>query len=122
MIARIHGPGAAADPLRGLFATEIGGRSAVVAYEPDAELRDTERVPLQEEGGIETFLEREVLPYAPDAWYRADSEKIGYRIDFRRHFHRPGKMRGLEEIRDEILALERETGTLMDNIFEGAGR
>ncbi len=122
VIARIHGPGAAPDPLRGLFATEIGGRSAVVAYEPDAELRDTERVPLQEDGGIESFLEREVLPYAPDAWYRADSAKIGYRIDFRRHFHRPGKMRGLEEIRDEILALERETGTLMDNIFEGAGR
>ena len=94
----------------------------MVEYVADADLRDTERVPLQEDGGIETFLEREVLPYAPDAWYRPDSAKIGYRIDFRRYFHRPERMRGLEEIRDEILALERETGTLMEHIFEGAGR
>ncbi|MDE0057089.1 MAG: N-6 DNA methylase, partial [Defluviicoccus sp.] len=122
VIAKIHGRGAAADPLRGLFAAEIGGRAAVVEYEPDAALRDTERVPLQEEGGIESFMEREVLPYAPDAWYRPDSEKIGYRIDFRRHFYRPEPMRGVDEIRAEILALERETGSLMENIFQGAGR
>ncbi len=122
VIARIHGRGAAADPLRGRFAAEIGGRPAVVEYEPDSGLRDTERVPLREEGGIEAFMEREVLPYAPDAWYRPDSEKIGYRIDFRRHFYRPEPMRGLDEIRAEILALERETGTLIENIFQGAGR
>jgi type I restriction enzyme M protein len=41
----------------------------VVEYEPDPDLRDTEQVPLLEEGGVDAFLEREVLPYAPDAWY-----------------------------------------------------
>ena len=48
---------------------------AVVEYEPDTELRDTEQIPLQEQGGIEAFLRREVLPYAGDAWYQADSVK-----------------------------------------------
>ena len=50
----------------------------MVKYEPDPDLRDTEQVPLQEEGGIGAFLRREVLPYAGDAWYQPDSVKIGY--------------------------------------------
>ena len=41
----------------------------MVEYEPDNELRDTEQIPLTEDGGIEGFLRREVLPYAEDAWY-----------------------------------------------------
>ena len=41
----------------------------MVEYEPDPDLRDTEQVPLTEEGGVDAFLRREVLPYAPDAWY-----------------------------------------------------
>ena len=48
----------------------IDGRRCVVEYEPDTDLRDTEQVPLLEEGGIEAFIRREVLPYAADAWYR----------------------------------------------------
>ena len=72
MIRRIHKPGTVADPLRGLFEATISGKSAVVEYEPDADLRDTEQIPLQENGGIDAFLCREVLPYAADAWYRAD--------------------------------------------------
>ena len=42
--------------------------AVVVEYEPDRDLRDTEQVPLLEEGGVEAFIRREVLPYAPDAW------------------------------------------------------
>ena len=71
VIRKIHKKGTAADPLRGLFPTTIGGKPAVVEYEPDPDLRDTEQVPLLEEGGIEAFLRREVLPHAPDAWYDA---------------------------------------------------
>ena len=77
------------DPLRGLFAATVNGRSAVVEYEPDTDLRDTEQIPLQEEGGIEAFLRREVLPYAADAWYQPDSVKIGYEISFTRYFYKP---------------------------------
>ena len=78
-----HG-GATPDPLHGLFETTIDGKTVVVEYEPDPDLRDTEQVPLLEEGGIEAFLEREVLPYAPDAWYDPASIKIGYEISFTR--------------------------------------
>ena len=56
-----------ADPLRGLFETTIDARPAVVEYGPDTGLLDTEQIPLQEEGGTEAFLRREVLPYAADA-------------------------------------------------------
>ena len=41
----------------------------MVKYDPDPDLRDTEQIPLQEAGGIDAFLEREVLPHAADAWY-----------------------------------------------------
>ena len=64
VIRKIHKRGTEADPLRGLFAVTVDGRAAVVEYEPDTDLRDTEQIPLQEEGGIEAFLRREMLPYA----------------------------------------------------------
>ena len=54
-----------ADPIRGLFEVEIDGKPFLVEYEPDTALRDTEQIPLTEDGGIEAFLRREVLPYAP---------------------------------------------------------
>ena len=117
IIRKIHKRGAEADPLRGLFAATVNGRPAVVEYEPDTDLRDTEQIPLQEEGGIEAFLRREVLPYAADAWYQTDSVKIGYEISFTRYFYKPKPMRTLEEIRADILALERETAGLFGEIF-----
>ena len=116
VIKRVHGGGTEADPLRGLFST---GRPAVVEYEPDTDLRDTEQVPLLEEGGIEAFLRREVLPYTPDAWYVPDSVKVGYEISFTRHFYKPQPLRSLEEIRADILALEQETEGLLAEIVGG---
>ena len=109
VIRRIHKRGTEADPLRGRFETTIDAKPAVVEYEPDTELRDTEQIPLQEDGGIEAFLRREVLPYAADAWYRPDRVKVGYEISFNRYFYKPQPMRTLEEIRADILALERES-------------
>ena len=87
VIKKIHKRGIGADPLRGLFQVTLDGGPAVVEYEPDTDLRDTEQIPLLEEGGIEAFLRREALPYAPDAWYTPDSIKIGYEISFTRHFY-----------------------------------
>ncbi len=120
VIKKIHRKGTAADPLRGLFAATIAGKPAVVEYEPDPELRDTEQVPLLEEGGIEAFLRREVLPHAPDAWYLPDSVKTGYEISFTRYFYKPQPLRTLAEIRADILALEKETEGLLGEII-GAG-
>jgi type I restriction enzyme M protein len=89
----------------------------VVEYEPDPDLRDTEQVPLLEEGGIEAFLHREVLPYAADAWYDPNSKKIGYEISFTRYFYKPKPLRTLEEIQADILAVENETKGLLEEII-----
>jgi type I restriction enzyme M protein len=117
IIKKIHKKGTEADRQRGLFAATIAGKPAVVEYEPDSDLRDTEQIPLLEEGGIEAFLEREVLPHAADAWYQPDSTKIGYEVSFTRYFYKPQPMRTLEEIRADILALEQETEGLLGEII-----
>ena len=121
IIRKTHKRGTDPDPLRGLFETTSDGRAAVVEYEPDTELRDTEQIPLQEEGGIEAFLRREVLPYAADAWYRHDSVKTGYEVSFTRYFYKSQPMRSLGEIRADILALEKETEGLLGEILDMAG-
>ena len=117
IIKKIHRRGTEADPLCGRFEATVNGRPAVVEYEPDTDLRDTEQIPLQEEGGIDAFLQREVLPYAADAWYQPDSVRIGYEISFTRYFYKPQPMRTLEEIRADILALEKETEGLLGEIL-----
>jgi type I restriction enzyme M protein len=120
VIKKIHKKGAAPDPLRGLFETTIAGKPAVVEYEPDSDLRDTEQVPLLEDGGIEAFLRREVLPHAADAWYVPDTVKTGYEVSFTRYFYKPKPLRTLEEIRADILALEKETEGLLEEIIGDA--
>ena len=117
IIRKIHRRATEAHPSRGLFPATVNGRPAVVEYEPDTELRDTEQIPLQEHGGIEAFLRREVLPYAADAWYWPDTVKIGYEISFTRYFYKPKPMRTLEEIQADILALEQETEGLLEEII-----
>ena len=106
-----------ASPLNGLFETTIKGKQAVVEYEPDTDLRDTEQIPLLHEGGIDAFLKKEVLPYAPDAWYLPGQVKIGYEISFTRHFYKPKPMRTLQEIRADILALEQESEGFLEGIL-----
>ena len=73
VIKKAHGRNAVASPLNGLCEVTIKGKPAVVEYEPDPDLRDTEQIPLLHGGGIDAFLEKEVLPYAPDAWYLPES-------------------------------------------------
>ena len=109
---------AEADPLRGRYTATVNGKPGVVEYEPDSELRDTEQVPLLEPGGIEAFIRREVLPHVPDAWIDEDGAKIGYEISFTRYFYQLPPMRSLEEIRADILALERETDGLLSEIID----
>ena len=119
VIRKMHKKGVPADTLRGLFAVTVRGEECVAEFEPDTDLRDTEEVPLLEEGGIEAFIAREVLPYAPDAWFLASSVKTGYEVNFNRHFHRSQPLRSLEEIRADILALEKQTAGLLSEIVGG---
>lgn len=118
VIRKVHKPGAEAHPLHGCFQREIDGEPRVVEYVPDSNLRDTEQVPLLEEGGIDAFVEREVLPYVPDAWADLSTVKIGYEINFTRHFHHVVQLRPLAEIRDDLIAIERETQGLLDEIVQ----
>ena len=123
VIKKVHKPDKAeADPIRGLFQNPVGDTSLILEYEPDTELRDTEQVPLLEEGGIEAFIRREVIPHAKDAWYDESSVKIGYEISFNRYFYKPQPLRPLEEIRADILALEQETEGLLSEIIGGGGQ
>ena len=121
IIKKVHKAGVAPDPLLGRFEAVINGKTRVVEYEPDTDLRDTEQVPLAEPAGehrdgIEAFIRREVLPYAPDAWVDETKTKIGYEISFTRHFYQPKPLRTLDEIRADIRALEAETDDLLSEI------
>ena len=62
-------------------------------------------------------MEKEVLPYAPGAWYLPSQVKVGYEISFTRHFYKPKPMRSLEEIRADIIALEQESEGLLEGIL-----
>ncbi|MCT0211993.1 type I restriction-modification system subunit M [Synechococcus sp. CS-1326] len=118
VIAKVSKPGKqTADPLRGFFPVDLEEGERVVQYEPDPELRDTEQVPLLEEGGIDAFLAREVKPHAPDAWYEPGSVKIGYEVSFTRYFYKPKPLRALDDIRADILALEKETVGLLEAVI-----
>ena len=117
IIKKRHPASTKPDPLHGLFTTTIQGRHAVVEYEPDPELRDTEQVPLLEDGGVDAFLTREVLPYAGDAWYVPSNVKIGYEINFNRHFYKPQPMRPLDDIVADIIALENDSEGLLAGLL-----
>ena len=106
------------NPLYGVYEVEIDGKKQSVEYEPDTSLRDTEQVPLLEDGGIEAFVKREVLPYVPDAWVDASKTQLGYEISFTRYFYKPTKLRTLDEIQKDIFAIEEETENILEDIVE----
>ena len=92
-------------------------RIDVADYEPDPELRDTERIPLLEDGGINAFFQREVLPYTPDAWIDTSKTEVGYEISFTQHFYKPKPLRPLAEIESDLRVLERKTEGILDSII-----
>ncbi|WP_347401073.1 type I restriction-modification system subunit M [Microbacterium esteraromaticum] len=75
--------------------------------EPDASLRDTENVPWGED--VDTYVAREVLPYAPDAWVDHAKTKEGAEVPFTRHFYQYIPPRPLEEI-------DRDLDAVMDEL------
>jgi type I restriction enzyme M protein len=66
--------------------------------------------------GFRVAVKREVLPHVPDAWIDESATKIGYEISFQRYFYKPQPLRTLQEIRADILALEKETEGLLFEI------
>ena len=112
--------------------------------EPDADLRDTENVPLppgiplplpldyeskKNKGKVDTapllklvqahceaYLAKEVLPYRPDAWIDHSKIKVGYEIAFNRHFYEYEPPRPLEDIEADILALEKDIMAMLQDV------
>lgn len=79
------------------------------------DLRDTENVPLKED--IQTYFEREVLPFAPDAWIDEKKSKVGYEIPFTRYFYKYEAPKPSAEIMQEILAIEAELDGALAEVF-----
>lgn len=84
--------------------------------QPDASLRDTENVPLKED--IQEYMNREVLPYAHDAWIDEKKSKIGYEIPFTRYFYKYEAPKPSAEIMAEILELELNLNGALSEVFD----
>jgi type I restriction enzyme M protein len=82
--------------------------------EPDADLRDTENVPLKED--VQTYFGSEVLPHAPDAWIDHEKARKGYEIPFTRHFYKFEPPRPLAEIDADLRRLSIEIQAMLREI------
>lgn len=83
---------------------------------PDADLRDFENIPLKED--VEKYFKREVLPHLSDAWVDHSKTKVGYEINFTKYFYKYKPLRSLEDIRKDILALEKETDGMIREVIQ----
>ena len=81
----------------------------------DASLRDTENVPLDED--IDRYFEREVLPFAPDAWIDKSKTKVGYEIPMTRYFYEYQKPEASDDILARIIGLENEIAATLENLL-----
>jgi type I restriction enzyme M protein len=85
-------------------------------YEPDSDLRDFENVSLKDD--VDDYFEREVRPHVPDAWIDRSKDKVGYEINFNRHFYKYTPPRPLEEIDAELKQAEEEIMRLLREVTE----
>lgn len=82
----------------------------------DSSKRDSENVPLDED--IDTYFEREVLPYNPNAWIDKKKTKVGYEIPFTRYFYKYVAPQKADEIKNEILEIEKELNGALNDLFK----
>lgn len=101
------------------FITETDPHAKEVEGESDPNLRDSENIPFNYDGGIDAFIEKEVKPYAPDAYVDESKTKIGYEISFTKYFYKPVQLRDMKDILALLKELERESDGVMDEIMEG---
>ena len=85
-------------------------------YEPDADLRDFENVPHKD--NIDAYFKREVRPHVPDAWMDRSKDKVGYEINFNRHFYKYTPPRPLEEIDADLKQAEEKIMRLLREVTE----
>jgi type I restriction enzyme M protein len=114
------------DRVFGVFADPEGKKKKTVEYEVDANLRDTENVPLKE--SIVEFFLREVRPYVGDAWINPDPKlrdeldggigKVGYEINFNREFFKYQPPRSLKAIDAELAEVESRILRMLQEVTE----
>lgn len=85
----------------------------------DTELRESEQIPLDYPGGIDRYIEMEILPYAPDAWVDMQSQKIGYGFSFNKFFYHTPERRNVDEILRELKELEELGNAMTEEIIGG---
>lgn len=101
------------------FITETDPHAKEVEGESDPNLRDSENIPFNYDGGIDAFIEKEVKPYAPDAYVDENKTKIGYELSFTKYFYKPVQLRDMKDILASLKELERKSDGVMDEIVEG---
>lgn len=101
------------------FITEKDSTAKPIEGEPDVDLRDTEIVPFKYEGGIEAFMQNEVLTYAPDAYIDEKKTAIGYEISFTKYFYKPVELREMSDILTTLNNLEKEADGVLADIMGG---
>ena len=101
------------------FITETDPHAKEVEGESDPIFRDSENIPFNYDGGIDAFIEKEVKPYAPDAYVDESKTRIGYEISFTKYFYKPVQLRDMKDILASLEELERESDGVMDEIVEG---
>lgn len=109
--------------IRELF-SEVSGDGEIICDskgnpEPNKDLKDSEIIPLLYEGGIEKYLQEEILPYNSEAYYDMSSATIGYEISFSKYFYKPKEFRNLDDIVGDIEEIEKNTDGLLASILEG---
>ena len=90
--------------------------------ESSTDLRDYELVPLKEDW--RPFVEREVKPFAPDAWVDEKHTdaidkgigRVGYHIPFSRHFYEYVPPRPLSEIESDLEKIQADIYGLMQEV------
>jgi type I restriction enzyme M protein len=81
---------------------------------PNTSLRDSERIPLNED--IEEYYNREVKPHLPNSWMDREKDKVGYEINFTKYFYHYKPLRSLVDITSDLLELEKESEGIFKEI------
>lgn len=93
---------------------EVPSGRCKVTFESNTDLKDYEYVPLKDD--VHRFFEEEVLPYVPDAWMNREKDKIGYEINFTRHFYEYDPPRDVDEIDAELKMLEDKIADMLQEV------
>ena len=100
------------------FITEKDSTAKAVEGETDVDLRDAENIPFTYDGGIDSFIQNEVMTYAPDAYVDEKKTQVGYEISFTKYFYKPIELREMKDIIESLNALEKEADGMMAEIMD----